>query len=159
MANGRPDDNWTLGDTRDWLRPKVLDGGETCPCCDQWAQVYRWSLYTTAVMLLTKFYRTVARLTFVHSKAMAHKGQGDAARLRLWGLVEGEKERRPDGGKSGWWRVTDKGEAFLRGQQAIPKYVFVYKARALRFEGPAVTVWDSLGRTFDFDAMMRGDWE
>ena len=151
-----PADDWTLEQARDWLREQALDGGATCPCCRRWAQVYRWSLYATAVVFLAKLYRAGGTSEFVHSKSLEHKGQGDAARLRFWGLVEHEPDRRPDGGKSGWWRVTAEGERFLLGKRSIQKYVFVYAARPLWFEGEPVTVRGSL-REFDYDAMMRGE--
>ena len=40
------DDGMTLGEARDWLRERIEDG-EECPCCRQFAKVYRRRLYAT----------------------------------------------------------------------------------------------------------------
>ena len=134
-------------------------GGAICPTCSQHAQVYRWSLYSTAIRALTLFHTIGGTADFVHSnrlKELGHKGQGDAARLRLWGLVEREVEARADGGRSGYWRVTKLGEDFLRGRAKLPKYVYVYDGRLLRTEGPDVGIQDVLGISFDYAVMMQG---
>ena len=95
---------------------------------------------------------------FVESKSLKFPGQGgDATRLRFWDLAVQEAERRPDGGKSGWWMVTPKGRLFALGKLTIPKYAFVYDGRVLWHDGPQVTIVDALGRKFDHDAMLNGD--
>lgn len=86
-------DSMPLGEARDILRGLVEDG-HTCPLCTQHAQVYRWSLYSTAAHALILFYR-----------------EG------------GTTEPRDDGGRSGYWRVTGRGAAFVRNEIDIPKYV------------------------------------
>jgi hypothetical protein len=152
-------DTDSLGAARAWLRTQ-LKGGANCPCCTQRAQVYRWSLYSTAVRALAFYHRLGGTRTFVHTPALrelGHTGQGDAARLRLWGLVEEENVRRPDGGRSGWWRVTQAGEDWLMGLTVIDKYALVYSGRCLGFEGPKVNVLQALGTKFDWNDLMRGN--
>ena len=92
-----------LEEAKQWLRDRI-DEGARCPCCTQYAQVYRWSLYSTAAAMLIRLYRVGGTESFVESKSVKHPGQGgDATRLRFWNLVEQEPERRQDGGRSGWW--------------------------------------------------------
>jgi hypothetical protein len=154
-----PNDAWTLGKAKEWLREKAEAGGERCPCCTQRAQVYRWSLYSTAVRALILFYRIGGTEEFTHSRVLkehGHTGQGDASRLRYWGLLEEEPARKPDGGRSGFWRVTELGGQFVTGAVTAPKYAYVYDARVLRFDGDRVSVQDALGKNFDYREMMEG---
>lgn len=148
----------TLKEARDKLRELVYDGHQ-CPCCRQWAQVYRWSLYSTAAHALILFYREGGIRDYVHSKRLkelGHKGQGDAARLRLWGLVERDESPREDGGKSGWWRVTQTGERFVLNKATISKYVWVYNGRLLNTDGPQISIVQALGKNFNYAEMMAG---
>jgi hypothetical protein len=110
-----------------------LETGTRCLCCGQYAQIHRWTLYATAARLLVRLYEGGNTTEFVESKPIKGKGQGDGARLRYWNLAEEEKERRPDGGKSGWWRVTPYGEDFIRSRATIPKYVYVYDNTVLPY--------------------------
>jgi hypothetical protein len=133
-----------------------LDEGTTCPCCGQHAQRYRWSLYSTACWMLIRLYEAGGVTEFVESKRVKRPGDGgSASHLWLWGLVEHEPDRRPDGGKSGWWRVTAAGERFIRGG-SIPKYAYVYNGVVERHDGQLVTISDRLGHPFDWNDHMRG---
>lgn len=134
-----------------------LEEGSRCPCCDQHAQVYRWSLYATAARALIHLYRIGRTDTFVESKEVKLPGQGSRmSELRHWELVEQESERRPDGGKSGFWCVTPLGEEFVLGRATIPRYVYVYSGRVLWVGGEPRTIRDALGRRFNYDEMMAG---
>lgn len=138
------------------LGQSLVDGA-WCPCCDQWAKIYRWKLYGSAIRLLHGLYEWASAngSEFVHSRDVKRPGQGgDGTQLRHWGLVEQEKERRPDGGRSGFWRITVKGVAFLKDQTKIPKYAYVYNGEVLSLSGDLVSVRDIIGNTFNYDEMM-----
>lgn len=147
----------TLEEAKEWLRERIDDGAR-CPCCTQYAQVYRWSLYGGAAAMLIRLYRAGGTVSFVESKSVKYPGQGgDVTRLRLWSLVEEEPERRADGGKSGYWRVTELGEQFVHGWTTIPKYAYVFDGRLLRVDGPPVDIVDALGTKFDYNQLMQGE--
>ena len=153
-------DSMTLGEARQWLRSQLKDGA-ACPCCTQHAQVYRWSLYSTAVRALA-FYARLGQHNeggWVHTteiKKAGHRGQGDASRLLHWGLVERDPNDRPDGGRSGYWRITQRGADFLYGRTTIPKYVYVFDGRVLGMDGDHVSVRDVIGTKFSYEEMMAG---
>lgn len=151
----RPGPLTPLGEARNYVVSRRPEGVQ-CPCCDQRVQEYRWSLYSTAINLLIALYKEGGTDHFVETKKVKGKGQGDASRLRYFELAEQESTRRPDGGKSGFWRVTERGKAFLEGKPTIYKYVWVFNGERLRFEGPPVTIEECLGKPFHFDAMMAG---
>lgn len=149
-------DSMTLGEAREWFLTHV-HAGVKCPCCTQHAEVYRWTLYSTAVRTLISLYRLGGTSEFVHSRRAKKAGQGgDCTRLAFWGLVEHQKAKRDDGGRSGFWRVTDEGEAFLLEKVGIQKYAYVYAKQLLMRDGPTIMIRDVLGKTFDYDQMMTG---
>jgi hypothetical protein len=149
-------DDMPVGEAREKMNERVWQEGQRCPVCIQWAKVYRWRLYATAARFLVRLYRAGGTDTFVESKTVKVPGQGgDATRLRHWRLVEHEKERRPDGGRSGFWRVTERGERFVRGEIAVPKYAYTYDGRCLLLNGDPGTISDVLGESFDYADYVR----
>lgn len=151
-------DSITLGEAREWLRGQ-LDTGAPCPCCRQRAQIYRWSLYSTAARALILFHRLGAADRYVHVnelKAHDYRGQGDTSRLKYWGLLDEEAARRDDGGRAGYWMLTTRGHAFVHGTQQVPKYLYVYDGNVRRAEGPMISIMDALGKKFDYQELMSG---
>jgi hypothetical protein len=146
-------DSSTLEEAKRYFQDN-LEEGLNCPCCSRWGKVYRWSLYRTAIKLLVNMYEAGGTTKFVETRSIKGEGQGDASRLRHWGLAEQESKARPDGGKSGFWRCTDTGEAFLLGDLALPKYVHVYNGEAKFFSGPEIKVEEALGLNFNYNNMM-----
>ena len=84
---------------------------------------------------------------------------GDVAKLEYWGLLEEERGVRPDGGRAGYWRVTLRGEDWLHGKVEVPKYARVYDGRMLSLTGPSWSVFEALGKKFDYRELMSGDYE
>lgn len=153
-------DDMTLGEARDALRELAMHGGAKCPCCRQLAKVYRRNLTSVAARAVTALYRDHG-LTFGHMPTVARHRLPDVAHqggyLVLgahWDLIEEERELRPDGGRAGWWRVTDLGEAWVRGHATVPKYAHVYDGRCLRVDGEQVTIEDALGARFSYAELM-----
>jgi hypothetical protein len=71
-------------------------------------------------------------------------------KLAWWGLLRSADER-------GRHRVTGKGELWLMGEIAVPKWAVVLDNTCLMIEGDPVSYQEALGRPFDFDAFMRGE--
>jgi hypothetical protein len=147
----------TLGEAKDWLRQRV-DEGERCPCCDQFAKVYRRSIHATMARTLVVAYREHGLDWFHLSTLTKTSGRGgEESKLRYWGLLEEELERRADGGRSGWWRVTPIGRQFVTGQIQLPKYVRIYDGRPLGFESSImIDIRSALGKKFHYDELMMG---
>ncbi len=95
-----------------------------------------------------------AHITTVHPR-LAGNG-GDLSKLRHWNLIEEKDERRADGGRAGWWRITDEGEQYLQNKLSVPKYVLIYNGRILGFDGPNVSIMDALGTKFNYQQLMAG---
>ena len=155
------DDEFPVGTTvqeaRAHLR-SLLSDGHHCPVCGQFAKEYKRKLNATMVKALSVIYKEMAPgLHYVHGPTVL-RGTGimggEVGKLALFDLVE-EKPGKPFGGsRSGHWRVTPKGRAFLQGVLAVPKYAHVYDGRVLGFSGPSIDV-SQVAPTFDFKELMK----
>lgn len=140
---------------RDWLRGHV-DDGVRCPACDQMAKVYKRPLHSGVARVLIAMYHDDSDpegWVYIPSLRGIELG-GDTAKARYWGLIEERPERRDDGGRAGWWRLTNLGRSFVRGTVSIPKYARIYDGRCLGLKGDPVTIRDVLGQKFNYDDLM-----
>ncbi|AKF14478.1 hypothetical protein SEA_FLAGSTAFF_41 [Mycobacterium phage FlagStaff] len=149
-----PKDATPLGEARDWLRERV-DDGETCPCCGQFAKVYKRRITANIAAVLVRMWRTAGR-DWAYLPALRSAGQ-DEVIARHWELIEPMPDvEREDGSKRvGYWRLTDVGEAFVRNQTRIPVHARIYNGRMLGYAGEATTnIVESLGHRFDYSELM-----
>jgi hypothetical protein len=147
-------DSMSLKDARDELRNRVEHGHE-CPCCKQYAKVYKRTIYATIARALIVMYREGGTSECVHIPSLfARKAAADVPKLRHWGLIEEERAVREDGGRAGYWRVTGKGEQFVLNHVTVPRNARVYDNRVLSFTGRHVSIVDCLGTAFDYRELM-----
>lgn len=146
----------TLAEAQGWLRER-LDQGASCPCCTQFAKVYRRKVHATMAAELIRVWHAHRDQWFHLPTAVPAGRGGDFSKLAFWELVEEDGATRDDGSpRTGWHRVTAAGELYVRGDLLIPKYARVYDGRCLGFAGPEVGVRDALGKRFRYDELMAG---
>lgn len=145
-------DTMTLGAARSWLRDRV-DQGETCPCCTQLAKTYRRRLHSAMARDLIYAHRAAGHEIFHVRTVFGHDG-GDFAKLAYWGLIAEEPHRREDGGRAGYWHITQEGAAFVHSETSVMSHARVYNGRCLGFTGEPITIRDALGRRFDYAELM-----
>jgi hypothetical protein len=141
----------SLRQAKDWLRDRV-DDGDRCPCCGQFAKVYRRQIHSTMARALIKVYTVSEPGEFVHLARIAGPAC-EGGKARYWGLVEEESSVVTEG-RSGYWRLTQLGRAFVQGRSSVPQYAFIYDSRCLRTGGPLVTIHHCLGKKFDYAELM-----
>jgi hypothetical protein len=143
----------TLAMAKAWLSDR-LDKGAHCPCCGQFARIYRRQINAAMARTIIAMYHHDAH-DFMHLPTVAGYG-GDAAKLVYWGLIEEEALIRADGGRAGWWRLTSDGRAYVLGQLKVPQYAAVYDGRLLPDSphGPPRDIRDALGKRFDYSELM-----
>lgn len=139
----------TLGFARMWLRNQLAEG-EKCPCCGQFSKIYRRNIHHTMASALIKLYNAGGELGYVHVASIAGPAC-EAGKLRFWGLLEPDPRRR------GWWRLTQRGVRFVKGEESVRKYAHTFNNELLFSSGPTVTINDCLGSSFDYAALMRND--
>lgn len=152
----RPTRAWLLGAARDWLWERVGEGGvsEKCPLCTQNVHIYdKRQVHSTIARALCLMYRA-GGTDWVHVPTIV-SGSCELGKARYWGLVEEEQQLRPDGGRAGWWRLTDKGASFVRGDITIAKYVRVYDGKQYGPPyGDQVSIQDCLGTKFHLGELL-----
>lgn len=147
------DESVPLGHAKQWLRDRVEDGAE-CPCCTQYAKVYRRKINSGMARALINQWRAAGQ-QLVHTKDLWLKFSKEAAQLQWWGLIAQDQTPRDDGGQSGWWNITDLGADFIRNRLSVPKYAYVYDGRLLRLDtSKSVNIIDCLGTRFDYQELM-----
>lgn len=147
----------SLRDAVEYVLSVAENGGGICPCCQQRVQVYKRKLASSAAYGLITMYRHHGT-EFGHAPSTAELARlgGELARLSMWGLLEEKPETRDDGGRAGWWRVTDLGEAFVHGLCRVPKYAHVYAGQVLMLDGRETTsVREALGDKFNYAELMN----
>jgi len=148
----------TLKDAQDWLRDRI-DEGERCPCCTQFAKIYKRRIHATMARELILMHHAVPADEWFHLPTVLSRGAhgGDITKLVYWELIEEDDQTREDGStRAGWWRVTQKGRWFANGDTTIPRYARIYDGRLLGFTGEQVTIRDALGTKFDYTLLMQG---
>lgn len=145
----------SLAQVRAWLRMK-RDDGVACPACDQHVQVYRRKINAGMARSLMMMYRVGAR-DWVHVPSEIGARSREEGKLAYWGLVEEEKALRPDGGRTGYWRVTRLGELFVLNRCTVPKYARVFNGELVSLDpSEQVSIVDALGTKFNYSEMMAG---
>lgn len=159
----------TLEQAKDWLRRR-LDKGEQCPCCQQFAKVYRRGITSTMALALIHIANSPDTVRdqdgFLHVSdylkgigtkgALAAAQSADWAKLVAWQFIEQADRDRDDGSsRNGWWRITADGMAFVQDRVTVPRYAKFYDSRVLGLEGDPVGIRDALGKRFDYYDLMQ----
>jgi hypothetical protein len=114
-------DSMTVGEARTHLQ-RAARRGTSCPCCRRFVKAYRRTIHTSTALGAIKLDRATTTGEYAHLRTVEGMEAGNnGAMLRYWGLVTEESERREDGGRSGWWCLTDDGRAFVEGSHRVPK--------------------------------------
>jgi hypothetical protein len=150
----------TVAEAREWVHDEArTQTGGHCPVCDQLAKVYRRSIHRAMARDLVTAYRVAGREWF-HMPTLPGYAGGDTAKLAYWRLIEPRPGVRADGSnRVGWWKITQLGEAWVRGKIGLPQYALVYNGRCLGLDldGPRdYTIRDALGgnEAFNYDRLM-----
>lgn len=144
----------TLVHARKHVMSKRLEGTR-CPCCDQFAKIYRRRLDVSMVIALLDFYRLGGITDFVHGPSITGSNRGGEARLQYWGLIESQISTDPDKGRRGYWRVTRRGQLFLQNKITVPEFAMVYNAQCLGLRGEPIRVTTALGTKFSLKKLMQ----
>lgn len=157
--SGRFHDGMTLTEARDVLR-ELVDEGHECPCCRQFAKVYRRKISSSMAAAIIRLTHAAPAGEPVELVAvLEHRQIADTSKLRHWGLLEEVRGRREDGSdRVGVWIVTPAGRAFAANELTVTKYRYLYGGRLVfsdeRDHGPHVSIIDCLGSRFNYSELM-----
>jgi hypothetical protein len=152
-----PSDDWRIVEVRDYLR-RNAEQGVQCPSCKQNVQIQTYSFTRSCARNLIAIYRYEKQSgeEWIDVPAVL-KPQGlargnDSAMLAWWDLVE---SRDGLAARTGIYRLTDQGRAFVEGKIRIRKFVRRYNAKSLKCnDETTITISDALGEAFDFSAFL-----
>ncbi len=142
----------TLAQMRAWVKLRAADG-DVCPVCDQHFKIYRRKINASMARSLIRMYR-VGGTDYIHLPTTVGSRSREEGKLRYWGLVEEERVLRPDGGRAGYWRVTELGAQFVEGKVTVPQYAEIYQTECLGLTGDQVSIQDALGDPFVYSELM-----
>lgn len=121
-----------------------MDHKELCPECGAAIVKYKHGISLSLTRCLYKLQLAGGGPLNISDSLDLSKGQyTNFAKLRYWGFIE---HANPSGGeRGGWWKITRKGQHFLSGKMAVPKFVWVYRGDIVDVSPKLVTVQDVTG--------------
>lgn len=158
-----------LAELRGELRKGVYTReGMLCPCCKRLAKVYKRRINAGMVRALLDMVRATPKLP-VERNGFVKVGMdgevktagGDYSKLQWWGLIEplpGENYREDGSTRIGFWKVTQAGHLFVRGEASVRKYVYEFDGARVRDPEDADTSLAVIGEVvenYDYEEMMR----
>jgi TusA-related sulfurtransferase len=151
-------DDTTLRALLDHLAAHFDTKGTNCPLCLQRVRLSHRKLNRGHVLFMLDLARlSTTEDPWVHRKQCTSTKNRDYNVVKDWGLIRMKpNDTDPTKKESGYWRLTDKGERFLRGKVRVPKYVYIYNNTVLGESDETVAVGDAWGEAFDFEDFMAG---
>lgn len=139
----------------------LADAGTLCPVCEQNVKIYKRKLTPATARAIAALYNEHGRgfgylpnVIKKHLADVASQG-GQLVMGAHWGLIEPREVRRADGGRAGYWRVTELGEQWLHGHVTVPQTAHVFNNRCLDLTGPDTTAAEVLaGSGFDLRELL-----
>lgn len=142
--------DWTLAQVRELVWSGLSEGRQlTCPACEQTVGMRRRSISGRQAAGLIRLAQVSAPGEYVHLTSILKTNDGEPSKLAGWGLIVEDNRKREDGGRAGFWAVTDAGRRWIRGEITVPMYTYWYNRRVLGTGGPQQTIEDRLGKKFD----------
>jgi len=143
-----------------------LDEGSQCPCCDQYARMYKRRLPPAAIKGLLGLY-SLAREDghdYYHIKDIYETSYAkDVLNIgSIFGLcahfglmISEVREKDEDNlGEpvtcSGMWKITELGIDFIEGRKGIHKYILMYNGEVLGRSETFVNIDEALNHPFNY---------
>jgi hypothetical protein len=136
--------------------------GIECPCCGQFARVYKRKFnagMARALIWLVTLDDNFPNPEWTDVPKVAPKWlvkiAGEFAKAAHWGLSEQMVNDDPKKRCSGLWRPTEKGRNFVYSAITIPTHVYLYDNTVVKFSNEVTNVHDALGKKFDYGELMK----
>ena len=150
----------TIEDAKEKFMLRIEDGAE-CPCCGQYAKLYKrpfGSAMARALVWLVREYERNDRWYNIHEFPLiqGRRGGGDFAKLVHWGLIQERETEDDDTARraSGFWRPTGSGIQFAHRRLLVPKRVHLYNNQIRGWDSEYIDVSEALGKKFDYAELM-----
>jgi hypothetical protein len=153
------DDDFLQRLRKDYL--KVLQGkGGNCPCCDRTGKYNAFSITKKNAQALIWIYYNGDEHGWVNTANNAPRDFMRAktfSNMRYWGLIEpypnDDKEKRG----SGYWRITNKGIKYLKGEMPLPYKAYIYNRTLMGYGEKEVFFTECFKEYFKLDETRRNN--
>jgi hypothetical protein len=133
-----------------------LDNGTSCPCCGQFAKVYKRKMRSDMahwlIWLVLKCRDSEDGWADVRQATVRN---GDYAKTAHWGLAVQKMNQDTSKKNSGLWRPTDLGVQFVECRLKVPSHVHLYDNSVVGWSDKMVTVVEALGEHFNYQELMN----
>lgn len=153
-----PDDNKTIDlfddpvhRLRDEWAETISGEGGHCPVCDKFGKVYKYKLSQALALALKWIAEHGDEEGWVDVQQRGPRWMLRSKTYPLlthWGFLESK------GSRSGVWRPTPHGLAFIEGTLLAPSAVYVYDNSKWGSDSESIAFRGCFGVKFDFDALM-----
>jgi hypothetical protein len=134
----------------EWKHTIEGEGGD-CPVCDKFGKVYRIKLNQSLALSIKWISDHGGESGWVDVQKQGPRWMLRSktyALLSHWGMIE------PLAPRSGVWRVTPTGKAFLAGNIKAPVAVYIYDNSVWAVDNENTTYRGCFGVKFDFNELM-----
>lgn len=138
---------------------KKLKAGTECPCCGQFAKMYKLTISAgMARALIWICQQSGPERAWV---AVEEKGprwllrSRSHAKLRHWNLLERRENLSTKKRHSGIYRPSIEGQLFVEGKLRVFKNRWLYNNKCRGADGEQISIEDCLGEPFDFSKLME----
>lgn len=134
----------------------------TCPCCQQVVKQYKRKLNGPMAEILVRIYhyfQSKNHAEWLHVDNFLKQFEINCryySLLERWGLIEARPGERDDGSaRTGYWKITPKGNEFVLGNITVPQYFLMYNGTNEGFGGNEIDIIDALrSGGFNYDELM-----
>ena len=130
--------------------------GATCPTCERFTKVYRYTLTSAMVRTLIWMSRNNPG-EWVHVPSSGTRSiltSNSVGKMVPWGFVESKTNENTKKKCSGIYRITRNGVDFALGLTVCPSYWVSYNKTVLGWSDVNVNVKEALGNQFDYAGLM-----
>lgn len=157
-----------------WLDSHLSEEGTVCPACEQFVKLYKRKLYSTMALALVRVYKY---FTSPNASEWLHLPKylasttdawrfagGDEAKLVYWGFLEAlGGAREDDSRRNGFYKITENGVKFIKGEIVVPKYTYIYnqdvwgQSDGTFFPREMTDIHEAFGSRFSYRDLMEGE--
>lgn len=139
-------------------------GTSNCPVCGRFSHFNRFRINKAMIDDMIGLARYQIKSEFdegwVHHSRFLTRRSRDFYNLKRWGLVEPKpNDTEKDQPTSGYWRITEKGVDFMRGEMSVPTYAFVFDDKVQGWSTEEVDIHQIRGDQFSYEEMLAGHYD
>jgi hypothetical protein len=149
----------TLLEARSYVQEHRCEGVD-CPCCFQFAKLYKRKLNSGMARSLIEIYHITRRSNgdgwidlarMVNPRTILNR---EWSKLCFWGLLECRDSPPTPGRRHEKYRITADGVEFVLMRRRVRRRVCIYNNVVLGFEGEEIDIVEALGSKFDYRELM-----